>query len=418
MLPQALKELLKRSLLLRTINAFIKCREMKRSYGQLCKHYKTPSVLVDSAAVTAVGRQLLDEYQRDQKFSALSDRPRVIFVGTDWEQDRSGTVQALQKLADVTLFEHSPGRYGQLWPKSLAEVEAARLRNGESLLSMMEQLLCTGPVHAVIGQMWGLSMDWKTLSKIGQNGIAVINIAMDDRQAFKGRRMADGSWGGTLGLAPYLTLACTDAPECVSWYQAEGCRAIYFPEASDPNLFRPMKVPKKFDVCFVGANYGIRAKMVHALEQAGITVQAYGKGWRNGRIPTENVPELFAASKIILGCGTIAYGDDFFALKLRDFDAPMSGSLYLTHDNPDLRSLFDIGREIVTFSDIPDMVAKVRYYLTYDKERECIASAGRRRAVADHTWGLRFRSILSVIHEPQGVTTSFPRSEHLKMGDS
>jgi spore maturation protein CgeB len=396
-LTQAMKELLKRSPLLCTINVFIKCREMKRSYGRLCELYKTPSILEDGATVMAVGRKLLDEYQRENKFPALSDRPRVIFVGTDWEQDRSGTVQALQRLADVTLFEHSPGHYGQFWPKSLAEVEAARLRNGESLLNMVEKLLNTGPVHAVIGQMWGLSMDWRTLSKIKQNGIAVINIAMDDRQAFKGRRLADGTWSGTLGLAPYLTLACTDAPECVSWYEAEGCNAVYFPESSDPELFKPMPVSKIFDVCFVGANYGIRAKMVHALEQAGITVQAYGKGWKNGRIPTEKVPELFAASKIILGCGTIAYADDFFALKLRDFDAPMSGSLYLTHDNPDLRALFDVRREIVTFSDINDMVAKVRYYLIHDEERERIASAGRLRAAEDHTWVQRFRHVLDTV---------------------
>lgn len=288
--------MLKKNHFLREVNAFIKCRKMKRDYNRLCRHYNTPSILDDGSAVAEAGKQLINGYHANANPSNVLERLRVVFVGTDWEQDSSGIVQALQKMADVTLFESSDGHYGQCWPKTLAEVEAVRVQNGERLLTIVEQLLHTGPVHALIGQMWGLSMDWRALSKIKQNGIPVLNIAMDDRQAFKGRKLADGTWGGTLGLVPYLTLACTDAPECVSWYEAEGSKAVYFPEASDLDLFRPMCVPKKFDVCFVGANYGIRSKMVHALEQVGINVQAYGKGWEMaGFQPTVSLSCLLRA---------------------------------------------------------------------------------------------------------------------------
>jgi hypothetical protein len=259
-----------------------------------------------------------------------------------------------------------------------------------------------GPVHAVIGQMWGLSMDWRALETVKARGIAVVNIAMDDRHAFQGKRLIDGTWGGTLGLIPFLSLACTDAAECVRWYESEGCRALYFPEGSDPDLFRPFPDNKLYEVCFVGANYGIRAKMIQALEQEGIRVKVYGSGWPNGRLTTDHVPELFARSKIVLGCGTVGYSEELLALKLRDFDGPMSGSLYMTHATPDLEPLFSENQEIVTFRHLKEMVEKVRYYLTHDFEREKIAQAGRARAMKDHTWVKRFQCIMTFLKSNRG----------------
>jgi spore maturation protein CgeB len=80
-------------------------------------------------------------------------------------------------------------------------------------------------------------------------------------------------------------------------------------------------------------------------------------------------------------------------LKLRDFDAPMSGSCYLTQYNEDLRGLYDIGHEIETYQSIKNCVDRVRYLLEHDIEREKIAFAGRQRALRDHTWDVRFKSL-------------------------
>src|SRR6185436_19568865 len=156
-------------------------------------------------------------------------------------------------------------------------------------------------------------------------------------------------WSGTSGLIGALDLACTAAPECVTWYERHNVPAIYLPEASDPELFHPMGLPKTHDVCFVGARYGLRRKMIEAIERSGVQVKVHGDGWSNGRLKTDAVPELFARSRIVLGCGAILHCEDFYALKMRDFDGPMSGSLYLTHNNQDLHELFMPEKEIVLF---------------------------------------------------------------------
>ncbi len=396
----AAKQYLRKYRLPYYINILLKRRQVKNNYERLCQHYGTPSVLRDEDAIQRLSQDLFHYHLPLRNWPADAPTVRVLYVGTDWEQDSSGLLQGLRQVAAVELFEHSPGCYGQLWPRSTSENETVRDHNGRALLHQIDRLTASGrPPQVIVGQMWGKTMSWRALATARERGLAVVNIIMDDRHAFRGERLGDGTWGGLLGLIPFLSLACTDAPECVQWYTTEGCRALYLPEASAPDLFRPQAGPKPYGVCFVGANYGIRAEMVQALERAGIRVQVYGQGWPLGRIPGPEMSRLFAQSKIILGCGTILHCRDFMALKLRDFDGPMSGSLYMTHALPELASLFQPGLEMVTFRTEEEMVDRVQYYLGRDQEREAIAAAGRRRALQDHTWAQRFAVVLhSLLH--------------------
>ena len=66
---------------------------------------------------------------------------------------------------------------------------------------------------------------------------------------------------------------------------------------------------------------------------------------------------------------------------MRDFDGPMSGSLYLTHDNTDLYDLFKAGKEIITYNTPKECADKIVYYLSHIDEAETIAKLGRKRAV-------------------------------------
>jgi spore maturation protein CgeB len=78
----------------------------------------------------------------------------------------------------------------------------------------------------------------------------------------------------------------------------------------------------------------------------------------------------------------------------------MTGSCYLTHDNPDLRSLYDVGREIVTYRSTDDCVDQVRALLADPARAESIGQAGRIRAQRDHTWARRFSDLFSRISRP------------------
>lgn len=318
--------------------------------------------------------------------------PRVFFMGTDEQQDKSGFFQALQRVADVQVFTRDDGGWGQNDP---AVYEVRKERNTRRLWALLTELASGGwQPDLLLMQTWGCLVDPEIFSRIRNNfGTMVVNIAMDDRHQYWGRKV-HGEWDGTYSLIPHIDLTLTAAPEAVDWYRKEGGAALYFPEASDPEIFRPMsELPKVHEISFVGSRYGIREKVVTALRKAGIEMAAYGSGWENGRISTEEVPKLFAQSKIVLGVSAIGHCPDFVGLKLRDFDAPMSGSCYLTQHNDDLNGLYEVGREITTWSTVDECVEKVRYLLAHDEEREAIAAAGRARAASVHTWDARFHML-------------------------
>ena len=371
----------------------VRARTIERAYLATAARYA--SIPGPTASTEVMLRHRSEE--RLFRFRHLDRKPRILFVGTDYLQDASGTLQALSKIGEVTPFVQSDGTYGQRTPDRQLSFDLA-IPNALRILELAATADDAGrPFDLLVGQMLDGYIDGRALSDLRDlYGTLIINIGMDDRHAFAVRNLYRTI--GTRGLVPHIDLAATTARESVDWYRKDGCPAIFFPEASDPDLFRPMpEVPKRYDVSFVGARYGIRQRIVERIQRAGIAVEARGSGWPRGRIPTEEVPELFAASRIILGVGTIGHSESLYALKLRDFDAPMSGSCYLTHDNSDLHELFEIGREIAVYRDDLDCVRVVRQLLNDDEGREEIARRGRQRALRDHTWVDRFTYLISVL---------------------
>jgi len=397
-----LKSFFRKNKVLYAMNAYFKAVQTKRNYAGIRKHYETLSttILPSEREITyehdeTSSKLTVSLQTRDNKRSPIIKGDlRIIYVGTDEEQDYCGIIQGLQKYGDVIPFEQKPGIYGQM--VSNAGNTDIAIFNGRRLISIVQDALESGPVHAVIGQMWGWTMDYRSLQTVRNIGIPVINISMDDRHTFRLRKI-DGKWCGTSALIGSIDLACTTAKECCLWYQIEGCPSIYLPEASDSELFKPNNFPKAYDVCFVGANYGIRNKIVKTIEKKGVKVQCYGNGWPNGRLATRKLPIVFSQSRIILGIGTIGHCKDLYSLKMRDFDGPMSGSLYLTHDNPDLYELYEIGKEIETYRNPEECCEKIEYYLSEPLKAEAIAKAGRDRAVKEHTWEKRFEKVFRTL---------------------
>lgn len=380
---ESIKTRLRKSAWLYRVNARLKCWQTKRSYLATLKRYAGLTLRNSDTPLAHLRRAGWHEVRR---------RPRVFFMGTDEQQDKSGFIQALQRVADVEVFTREDGSWGQNDP---ATYEVRRERNTQRLWALVSALSARGwPPDFLITQTWGCLVKPEIFSCIREAlGTLIINIAMDDRHQYWGRKV-NGAWDGTFSLIPHLDLTLTAAPEAVDWYRKEGGAALFFPEASDPDIFHTMpELPKIHDVSFVGSRYGIREKVVMALRAAGIQVTTYGSGWDSGRIATKDVPHLFAQSKIVLGVSAIGHCPDFVGLKLRDFDAPMSGSCYLTQHNDDLHGLYDIGREIDTYHSVAECVERARHILTHDVGREAMATAGRARAARDHTWDVRLRTL-------------------------
>jgi spore maturation protein CgeB len=312
---------------------------------------------------------------------------RIFWVGTNESQDNSGFLQALQKFGDVTVYYDVNGQYGMLGSNPE--------RHNSSLISQVQDVLEKDGVDILIGQMLALRVSIDVLQKIQSWGITTVNISMDDR--LPGHWLPEkGLRIGSVGLCNGLDLVLTSSLETCNWYAVENCPALYWPMASDPNIFQSLE-NKIYDVSFVGGRYGLREKIVNRISQAGIKIVPYGPGWDNGSIGPAQMADVFGGSKIILGMGTVGYNQDILTIKLRDFDAPMAGALYLTHRNPDLLQLFKEGQEIECYETIDECIRKIKFYLAHPKECAQIGKLAALRARKDHTWEKRLGHMFQFI---------------------
>lgn len=215
-------------------------------------------------------------------------------------------------------------------------------------------------------------------------------------------------------------------------YRRVGANPIYCQEAANPNIYKPYKTPLEFDATFVGQKYGTRPLYLRYLLDHGIDVRVWGPLWRDaardrsvrsvlgqaaerflaGQRPLfwkefprercgppltdEELIQMYSRSKVSLGFSVVAEAfsrrKPVKQVRLRDFEAPMSGAFYLVEFFEELTEFFEPGREIVCFTDPEELLAKTRYYLTHDSERERIRQAGYERCRRDHTWHKRFQA--------------------------
>lgn len=352
------------------INAYIKARQVKKRYKKLVSHYSKLSI---------------QELNRVKK----NKLEKVFYFGGDEHQDKSGFLQGLAEHFELRYFTQENGKYGAY----TREQDDCAIRNGERLVHLFEVNKNDGFIPDILlMQTWAWRVDTAYLKEIKSlYGCLIINIGMDDRHSF----IDKNDWSmGTRGLVPVLDLALTCAPECVDWYKKEGVDSVFFPEASHSDFFYPQSaIEKKYQVGFIGAKYGVREEIVEALKSNGISVMCYGNGWATGRLALSKTNSFFNECKIVLGVGTIGHTRDFFALKLRDFDALMSGAVYVTHHNPDLEVLFENGKEIFLAKGTQDYVNIITRLLSNEGKLENYRNMAYKKALNEHTYSLRFQNL-------------------------
>ncbi|MGB2705973.1 MAG: glycosyltransferase [Candidatus Omnitrophota bacterium] len=84
-------------------------------------------------------------------------------------------------------------------------------------------------------------------------------------------------------------------------------------------------------------------------------------------------------------------------VRLRDFEAPMCRTCYLTGYTDEIAEFYELGKEIDTYHTPEELVDKVRFYLIHPASAEKLREAGYRRALRDHTWKRRFETLFAKI---------------------
>lgn len=394
------KTILRGISLIAKVNGALKAHQLRAGLQRLQMHYKEQAETHkfqyhEKAAIDEFRHRLLN-LNPTNNFPKKCGDLRIFWVGANRDQDESGFLQALRRLATVIELHNWKDTYGQWFWDDFGRVRtldpAIIALNDRTIKSQIEDELKKGSIDLLMGQMWANYISKETLAWVHDHGIPVINVSMDDRLP-ENWDMQGGTRLGAVGLASVTDLVLTTSSETCAWYGIEGCPAVFWPLASDPATFCPEEnFDRDIDVLFIGNKYGIRESIISKLNKQGVAVECYGAGWLNGPATAEQSAALYKRARIVLGVGTVGYCDDIFTMKLRDFDAPMSGALYLTHRCPDLAQLYQEGKEIECYATPEEAARKIHYYLVHPKELSQIAKAGHSKALSRDTWIFRLQA--------------------------
>ncbi len=220
-------------------------------------------------------------------------------------------------------------------------------------------------------------------------------------------------------------------------YLNAGANPIYCQEAANPLLYHPYDLDFEYDVSFVGSPGATRPNYIHGLVKAGININVWGVHWhkfcppassifpktrwyasrcKNKLLGNKLLPvlprdichsplsdiemiKMYSRSRISLGftvTNTLNSEDIIKQVRLREFEATMSGAFYMLEYVEEIEDFFNVGKEIICFHNSHDLISKINYFLKHPEERENIRQAGYIRATKNHTWQKRFTNSFKI----------------------
>jgi len=199
---------------------------------------------------------------------------------------------------------------------------------------------------------------------------------------------------------PYDVFFTNDASSLGSYRQHGVARIHHLLSSADPQLFRPLGIPRDLPVAFIGT----RTEGRHALlEQLGeFPVHVFGPGWRKVRLGGQirihppafgaKTNEIYNRARINLNIHTwVGRGS---AVNLRLFEVPAAGAFLLTDWVDEIADSYVEDRHICCYRGADDLKRKLQHFLARPDECERIARAGREHFLAHHSYTSRAQRIL------------------------
>ncbi len=309
-----------------------------------------------------------------------------------------------------------------LFPFDQVALELGKDAMNEKLLEAVEKekpILC-------FFFLFGDQIKKETIKKITDSGKTItFNWFADDKWRFEN---FSRNW------APLFNWVSTDQESSLKDYRRVGYNNVLVGGwACNDSLYKPLNLPKIYDVSFVGQPHGDRKKIVDVLQKYGIKVECFGRGWPNGKVSQEDMIKIFNQSKINLnftkcsGALSLKYIANIFIkksengfikinmisqwlpncksllarqqneIKGRNFEIPGCRAFMISGEARGLENYYKIGKELICFSNTKDLVQKIKYYLHNELEREEIANAAYKRTMESYTYEKKFNEIFKTI---------------------
>lgn len=164
---------------------------------------------------------------------------------------------------------------------------------------------------------------------------------------------------------------------------------------------------KRFKVVFMGTHYPEREELLAGLSDLPLSIwgNLWGDNVKDKRlIPLIQGPALYDEKQVEIYCRSdivlnIHQMQNVNAANMRSFEATGCGTFLLSDYRKDLSDLFEIGKEVSTYSGPEDLRNNIEHFLKMKDERNRIADAGYRHAHQNHTYQKRAMQIISSVEK-------------------
>lgn len=179
-----------------------------------------------------------------------------------------------------------------------------------------------------------------------------------------------------------------------------GIRATHVPGAFDPGCVS--RRVDSSDVIFVGARYPGRERTLVELRRRGVPIRAVGRDWSRrpmdrlrswswSRPDVPSQPSVSRSAAAGLAAGAVAslnLHENQDGFTMRTFEIAGAGGVQII-DRNDVGDLYEPGKEILVATDVDEMVEVVDRIRRDPAWASRVATAGRDRTFAEHTFAHR-----------------------------
>lgn len=205
-------------------------------------------------------------------------------------------------------------------------------------------------------------------------------------------------------------LIMTSFPHFVPRLRAIGVAAEYFRIGFDTRVLELLgAVEQDIDVSFVGGisrHHGKALPMLEYLARS-TPIEFFGYGAdslnrassilprHHGEVWGLDMYRALARSRVTLNRHINVAENN--ANNMRLYEATGVGALLITDLKDNLGELFEVGKEVVAYSNSEEAAELIRYYIAHPEEARVIARAGQARTLRDHTYQRRMEELVPVL---------------------
>lgn len=186
-----------------------------------------------------------------------------------------------------------------------------------------------------------------------------------------------------------------------------GLNVETLPECMNPDFHKPPEQSEfgsLYQLSIVGSLYPYRAKVLASLiNEFNLKIfgniprwmeSEWGKYHTHRYVTGKEKSRVFYGSKINLN---IMHFAEFNSGNCRLFEIAGAGGFQICDEKPAIKELFTENKEMIFYNNLGDLKDKIRYYLNHQDEAIQIASEARERALKEHTYDLRLKTIFTLL---------------------